>query len=204
MPEKEYQRLTRDQSRSQFAISFVSRSSLWLGKDHLLCVDTSGYTETYKRFYFRDIQAVIIRATGRRAVWNWIWGVPAIIFLLSLFGSLPYAGAAGPDSNLGEIVFFAFLTSIFAVALLINNLLGRACVCQLRTAVQIEDLPSLNRLRRARKVLGRIRPLITAAQGGQLSPENISHRMRTETQTSPAAAPAEGAADNPNAPPVIT
>jgi len=204
MPEKEYQRLARDQPRSRFAIAFISRSGLWLGKDHLLCVDSSGYTETYKRFYFRDIQAIVIRATNRRAIWNWIWGVPTNIFLLLLLGSLPYTGSAGPNSNLGEIVCFAFLTSVFALALLINSLLGRACVCQLRTAVQIEELPSLNRLRRARKVLNRLRPLITAAQGGQLSPEIISDWMRTGTQTSAAAAAPGPAADHPNAPPVIS
>jgi hypothetical protein len=46
----------------------------------------------------------------------------------------------------------------------------------LRTAVQIEELPSLNRIRRTRRVLDRVRPLIVAAQG-PLAPEEISGRM---------------------------
>ncbi len=41
---------------------------------------------------------------------------------------------------------------------------GPTCRCTLSTAVQTQDLPSLNRVRTARKVLARIRPFIEAAQ----------------------------------------
>jgi hypothetical protein len=111
---------------------------------------------------------------------------------------------------LGEIVFFAFLGFVFAVPLLINNLLGPSCVCHLRTAVQTEELSSLNRLRRARKLLNRIRPLIAAAQG-ELSPGEIPARLRaavgsadgtTMTPAVSAAPPPD--ANHPDAPPVIT
>jgi len=206
MPDQEYQRLTRTRSRT----AFVSRSSLWLGKDHLLCVDSSGYTETYKRFHFRDIQAVTFMATKRRAIWNWVLGPVSAIFLVLLLASLPYTGSTGPRSNLGEIVFFAFLGFVFAVPLLINNLLGPSCICHLRTAVQIEELSSLNRLRRARNLLNRIRPLIVAAQG-ELSPREIPDRLRAAVGSPDAATPAPGVTaspspttDRPDAPPVIT
>jgi hypothetical protein len=199
MPEKEYQRLTPARSRT----TFVSRSSLWLGKDHLLCIDSSGYTETYKRFYFRDIQTVIIVISKRRVVWNWVLGPLTAIFLVLLLGSLPYTGSTGSNSNLGEIVFFAFLGFIFALPLLINNILGPSCVCHLRTAVQIEELPPLNRLRRARKALNRLRPFMVAAQGG-LPPEEISARMRAAVASPDSVAPRPTVADNPDAPPVIS
>src|SRR5213082_404842 len=81
MPEKEYQRLTRARPRSRFAVVSSGNSSLWLGKDHLLCIDTSGYTENYKRFYFRDIQALLIRKTGRRKWWGLVFAVLAVAFL---------------------------------------------------------------------------------------------------------------------------
>jgi hypothetical protein len=204
MPAKDYQRLTYARSRSAFVAVSMSRSSLWLGKDHLLGVDSSGYTETYKRFYFRDIQAVTLMGTKRRAIWNWVLGPLTAIFLLFLLASLPYTGSTGSNSNLGEIVFFAFLGFVFAVPFLINNLLGPSCICHLRTAVQIEELPSLCRVRKTRRVLEQIRPLIIAAQGGQLSPETISTWMRAGVQTSPVTAPPETATDNPNAPPVIS
>ena len=203
MPEKEYQRLTPARSRSEYAVAFTSRSSLWLGKDHLLCIDSSGYTETYKRFYFRDIQTVIIVISKRRVVWNWVLGPLTAIFLVLLLGSLPYTGSTGSNSNLGEIVFFAFLGFIFALPLLINNILGPSCVCHLRTAVQIEELPPLNRLRRARKALNRLRPFMVAAQGG-LPPEEISARMRAAVASPDSVAPRPTVADNPDAPPVIS
>ena len=61
MPEKEYIRLARGR-RSNIAGFSTSGgyASLWQGKDHLLSIDSSGYTEEYKRFYYRDIQAIII------------------------------------------------------------------------------------------------------------------------------------------------
>jgi len=205
MAEKEYQRLT-----AMTGVAFVSRSSLWLGKDHLLSIDSNGYAETYKRFYFRDIQEITFMATRRRFIWNWFLGAPAAVFLALLLGSLPYKGSAGPNSNLGEIVLFGFLTAICVLPFLINNLLGPTCICHLRTAVQTEVLSSLNRLRRARKTLNRIRPFIAAAQGA-LSPEEIPARMRaailspaeatTATGASPVPPPAT---DRPDAPPVLS
>ena len=63
MPEVEYRRLTRARNRSRFALVATSRASLWLAKDHLLQIDTSGYTENYKRFHFRDIQALVLCKT---------------------------------------------------------------------------------------------------------------------------------------------
>jgi len=98
-------------------------------------------------------------------------------------------------------------TLAFALPLAINNALGPTTIGYLRTAVQTEELPSLSRLRRVRRVLARLRPLITQAQG-QLAPEEISARMR-ELAQSPASAADAGAepvryvAHDPNAPPRI-
>src|SRR4051794_11160105 len=59
-----YERLTRSRPRTRFGLVSTGNGSLWLGPDHLLCIDSSGYTENYKRFYFRDIQALFIRETN--------------------------------------------------------------------------------------------------------------------------------------------
>jgi hypothetical protein len=73
----------------------------------------------------------------------------------------------------------------------------------LRTAVQIEQLASLSRLRRARKVLDRLRPLIAEAQG-PLGPEEIGARM-PELAGVAAADPiaSQSVVEDPNAPPQI-
>jgi len=198
MAELNYKRLSRARSRSTFAVAFMSRSSLWLGEDHLLGVDSNGYAETYKRFYFRDVQAITIRATKRRVVWNWILGVLAAFCLARCnFGSLH---KSPPDMQ--TIVFLSIAIFVFGIPLLLNNLFGRTCVCQLYTAVQIEELPSLCRVRQARNILEKIRPLIAAAQG-RLTDEEISARMR-ETMPLAAATDQPATPKIPDAPPIIS
>jgi hypothetical protein len=200
---REYQRLTRTRNRHLFSFAISSRTSLWLGGDHLLCIDTNGYTETYKRFYFRDIQAFTLTSSKRRLIWNLVLGFLTVPCLAGLVTTL----LSTPGADAGAIVGWSVPTFVFGVPLLINNLLGPACVCYLRTAVQVEELASLSRWRKARNVLARLRPLIAAAQG-ELAPEEIPARLREL-----AAAPAPGDAapetapkfvvDDPNVPPRI-
>lgn len=183
MAEKEYKRLTRARMRRKgFITAFATRSSLWLGKDHLLAVDSTGYTEEYKRFYFRDIQAITLVASQRRIIWNWVLGVFTVICV----AGWSYGLLSRSSEEVGALIAGTIVTLIFAVPLFINNFLGRTCTCHLRTAVQTEELPSLSRVRRAHAVFNRIRPLIAAAQG-QLAPEEIPGRMR-ELIGSPATA----------------
>ena len=53
---------------------------------------------------------------------------------------------------------------IGVMALLWNYLLGPGCVVYVVTRVQTQPLPSLVRIKKARKVLARLTPLIAAAQ----------------------------------------
>ena len=70
---KEYQRLpgrgTLLDGDKWYATS-RAMCTVWLGRDHLLLVSRAGYTENYKRFYFRDIQAIIIRKTVTSLIGN--------------------------------------------------------------------------------------------------------------------------------------
>jgi hypothetical protein len=129
--------------------------------------------ETYKRFYFRDIQAVVIRTTSARTIWNIVMVLPLIGCLTGLMVSL----TSNPQNEVA-ILTWLILSCILLLVVLINNVRGASCACYLRTAVQIERLPSLNRVRKARRVLNRIRPLMAAVQGGELSAEAVSTQMR--------------------------
>jgi hypothetical protein len=131
-----------------------STSTLWQGKDHLLVRDTMLFQEDYKRFYFRDIQAVIIRATSRAMVWNII-----LAFLVLAMAALWAVSGA-----VGETVAGIFGLPAL-ICLIINFLRGPSCVTYLQTAVHVEEVPSLNRLRRARRVLTDLRRLIETEQG---------------------------------------
>jgi hypothetical protein len=138
---------------------------LYLAVDHLLQVSSSGFTEIYRRFYLRDIQAISLRESMHGKVWNGIWGflafLPAIV-------ALQVGGAA-------TVVWWG-ITGIFLLLLAINITRGPTCVCQVRTAVQTRPLPSLNRVRRASKVIAQLKPLIEAAQG-TLPPDEFIRRI---------------------------
>ena len=125
---------------------------------------------------------------------------PFALGLTALFiATVPQTSPSSWNSN--EIIGGIFLGSValsFLLLLLLNTLRGSACVCHLRTAVQEEELPSLNRVRRARKVLDRLRPLIAATQG-QLAPEEIQARLQELASQQSAGY----VADDPNAPPRI-
>jgi hypothetical protein len=156
--EKEYQRLPGRGMRREGTVVAASHSfcTLWLGRDHLLCIESQGgYTESYKRFYYRDIQAIVVRRTSTYRNWNIALGSLTGFFLLLTVVS----GA--------EVLAWVFGT--VAACLLAGWLLhawrGPTCKCQLQTAVQTDDLPSLTRLRTADRVLDRLRPLIEATQG---------------------------------------
>jgi hypothetical protein len=195
MSEIRYQRLTRAHARSVFAVAVRTRTSLWLGEDHLLCVDTNGYTESYKRFYFRDIQAVTIRESARRNIYNAILVLPVVI----CFVGLVITGLEG--KNIAGIIAWSVFFALFGIPLVVNNVRGATCACQLRTAVQIEDLPSLSRVRQTRKILNKIRPRLAAAQGGELPAETIVARMRILAAVPAGESAANPVPDEPDVPP---
>src|SRR5205823_5634583 len=61
----------------------LSRAALFTADDHfLLCDYRSGFTERYKRFYFRDIEAIIIRKTNGWLFWIMAWILIGLIFLM--------------------------------------------------------------------------------------------------------------------------
>ena len=203
MADQKYRRLTRTRARSQFAVAFMARSRLWLGNDHLLLVDTNGYTETYKRFYFRDIQAVSIRRTTRH---RWLAAIAGFFALLFLGLTLAVAPKTSPAQwSADEIAGGSVLGGIagfFALLVLLNFLFGPACRCFLRTAVQTEELPPLCRVRQTRKVLDKIRPLIVAAQG-QFTAEEVSARMQETLLAANPTRPPEPSAPG-SVPPVMS
>jgi hypothetical protein len=164
--EVKYKRLTRARPRTRFSVVSAGNSSLWLGPDHLLCIDSTGFTENYKRFYFRDIQAVIVRKTDGYKYWGLAWGLLTLFFAASAFLT---------SDSVGRIVLLS-IAGFFALCMFLNFALGPTSACHVQTAVQNEPLPSIVRLRKARKVLNLLRPLIVTAQG-ELAPQEIAARF---------------------------
>lgn len=155
MAEKEYKKLPGSGTKRRAFFDVVrTRTSLWQGKDHLLYVLSTGYTEDYKRFYYSDIQAITIRKTIRYMVWNII-----LLTFLVCFGAAAYSYSDKfLVATLYTVAFFSFLF------LVINLSMGQTCICQLYTQVSTEELCSLKRLRTAKKVINIITPLIEEKQ----------------------------------------
>ena len=145
----------------------VSRCTLWLGPDHLLAVDNHGYSEDYKRFYLKDIQAITLVRNAAGIIRAWLlagWAFAAVLLvLLALAFRWP----------VGLTVAGSIVAAFFLLCLLVNRLRGPTCTGYLQTAVQTERLYSLNHVRQAEKVLARLAGLVEATQGA-LSPEQTA------------------------------
>ncbi len=198
MANADYQRLTRARLRWAFGVLFTTRSSLWLGQDHLLVIDSNGYTETYRRFFFRDIQCFMVALSQRQITWNIVLGVLTVI---GVVGWALYFRSHAPGLVSASLATATVL--LFGVPLLMNNLLGATCTCHLRTAVQTGCRPSIKRVRQAHRIMDQLRPLILQAQSAQTSGTGS---LPTQQPTGTAGEPpgAEGGSPEPgNIPPRI-
>ena len=135
----------------QFGLATGGWLSLYLGQDHLLLRKTVAFTESYRRFYFSDIEAITIRKTPRWHIWTAVWICAIAVCLVAMQA----AQRAHPVA-----VIFAV---IFGVCALINVARGATCLTHLQTKVQTRVLP-LRRIRKAMRVMNKVTPAITAAQ----------------------------------------
>ncbi len=142
-----------------FRLVSNASSHLWLGDDHLLQVQISYFSEAYKRFAYGDIQALLLRETARGLMTT---------LLLGAFAAGGGLLAWGMDDETARWIFVGlggFFFGLFAV----NLSRGKTCRCHLQTAVGPHALPSLSRVRPARKALRLITERVEAAQGVQRS-----------------------------------
>jgi len=140
MAEKIYRpipKLGTGQGRFQIGI----RSKIFQGPDHLLIVQSTGYTEEYKRVFYRDIRWVDIRPSRLQ-----LWVALAVGILFLFFAVFPYLA--------GAPIEFAIIFGVpFIVWFLINLFLGKTCDCYVGTNVQTLKLPVPRRV-------GKVSPLI--------------------------------------------
>lgn len=139
--------------------------TLWRGDDHLLLVQTMPGGESYRRFYYRDIEAIVVRPTRVRLWVNVVLLLTAALSFLSVL--LVYLG----NPAHAGIVWMSLGGAFWLVLAGINTARGPTDEVRIQTAVQFERIPSLGRRRHAQRVLGQLRPLILADQGTEENPE---------------------------------
>ncbi len=138
--------------------------SLYEGPDHLLQIKSTGVSENYRRFFYRDIKYLHIAKTRVALIENLI-----ITGLITLFGLWGYFILEDIEPL---AVFFWIISGVSFLCLLYSILSGGSCQCWIETDVQRERLFSVNRIRPAKKIFVRVAPLIEKEQG-RLSPEAL-------------------------------
>jgi hypothetical protein len=164
-PSKRYRKLP---GLGYFGLGF---SRNWVGEDHLLAVSSFLGVERYRRYYFKDIEAFIVRRTAARLIWNAVFAGAALIS--AILAGIIWLGSnkGGPDSEVGRgfAVFFGIAAAGCIALVAGNSLRGATCAVYIQTTSGGEQLPALLRSRTAERALRRLRPMIEAAQAPVIS-----------------------------------
>ncbi|MBU1171785.1 MAG: hypothetical protein KKD44_19705 [Proteobacteria bacterium] len=158
--DKKYKRLPGKKRKT------FGSDTLWEGPDHLLLIESSGMSETYRRFYYKDIKSILIAKTKENFYKTFL--------VLGLFLGFTVLGLVFwiDDQNPASVFFFIF-SPIFLFYFLVCLAGGPSCACWIVTAVRKEKLSPSNRLRPTLKMMARLKPCIEAVQG-QLDRENLN------------------------------
>ena len=157
MPPSSYRRLTGKRR------SFLAFTQLFMGPDHLLLVRSSRFEERYQRFYFKDVQALVLTGLPRR---SWLHAAMAVLAGLSLL----IAATLLPSTAWRALL--ALLGLVPAAIGLADYFRGERCSMLLKTAVSNELLPPVSRMSTARLVISRLKPAIEQRQQlGEWTPE---------------------------------
>ncbi len=135
---------------------FLNRSSVWAGPGYLLLVRGSRFTEEYKRFYFRDVQAIAVARAPRFHVSTRMAFAAGILAALWFAARLKGGSYALPAIE-------ALAVALVAVWIYVSA--AQSCLCRIYTAVSGDQLPSIYRMWTARKFLAAVEPLIAQTQG---------------------------------------
>lgn len=174
--------------------SWLNQSTYWIGPNHLLVVEVSNYVERYRRFYFRDVQAILVQNSSVRL--GWIIGLGTGAF--GILAILLYVGVETwrfgyQNGDYLAIGVWLGLLLVFTSFLLANILRGPSCSVYLRTAVQNQKLSGISRWRKAEVLVAALTPLINAAQTSLPTAE--------QPDVAPTVAPQELNVAEPDAPP---
>jgi len=167
MTEIEYKRLKGTGRKS--SLGYRETFRLWMGQDHLLQISKIYYSEKYKRFYFRDIQGISLEKT-KKGFWT---NIALSICTLVLLGIGFFIYVKWNEMIPAWII--SGLAAPFIFLIIINSLLGPTCRCKLKTAVHLEEIPSLNRLWSAHKTLNQIVSKVQENQGSLASEDIITY-----------------------------
>lgn len=138
---------------------WVSIDSLWQAEDHILLVQRNGFTESYRRYYFGNIQGFVVTPTSAALKIAALCGIP------SLLGFLVTTLALMNQFEIGWCVAVDVFALPCFVGFLVNGWRGGTCTTHLCTAVGDVVVVPLGRQRDALRVIERLSGPIYSAQG---------------------------------------
>jgi hypothetical protein len=139
---------------------FIQKSSVWAGPDHLLLVRGSRFRDEYKRFYYRDVQAIAVARAPRFHFSTRAAAIACIVLIAALI-SISRARMGLAEHSLAPLGLV--LLALAGVWLYLSA--AQSCRCRIYTAVSGDELPSVYRLWTARRFLAQAEPLIAQTQG---------------------------------------
>ena len=166
-PAQEYRRLP---GRSGLLI----RHSLWMQPDHLLRVRANPFSQQYRRYYFADIQALVLTELPGTAAFYWYAAAISLVFTALM---LTYAGHPG----------WGILPVLLALPALYLAWRVPNCTCYLKTSVSTDKLPAIRHRGAARKAIAMVMGEIERVQG-PLSRETLDAHA-TSSLVTPTGAP---------------
>ncbi len=154
----------------------LGNDQLWIGTDHLLLVESTGISERYKRFYFKDIQAINLLKT-KKTYYKIV--VLTLLFLLSAAGCAFFWNIGVDPAS----IFCAVICPVVLFYLVRLLIKGASCDCWMYSSVQKEKLTPINTIKTAGKFLSLIVPQIETVQGtlNDLTLETAQERIKAGT-----------------------
>jgi hypothetical protein len=155
-------------------LSWRGIGSLWLAEDHLLEVASIIILENYRRYFFADARAFVVRRTKVRLIWGWILGGVGAVLAIVAIGSWQLGVANAAEDWHFALYVPAFLFGVgalfFFVLLIINLSLGPTCRCHILTSTGWHALSAPTRLGPANGAQAQIISIVQTAQGAAAVP----------------------------------
>ncbi len=174
-PRSAYTKLTRRRRR------VGGYSQLWVAPDHILLVNSSRFSEEYKRFAFSDIQTIVVTELPSNIV-------PQIVMILAALAWMSLWFAVDSRFLKWTIEVIGAFALLWPIVDIVRGPRSRAF---LHTRVSRELLEPVNRMKTALDFLETIRPRVEAVQG-VLPLEGF-----VTSETAPAVAPPPEIASSP-------
>jgi hypothetical protein len=134
-------------------------------------VEGSRIHETYKRVYYRDVQALLVVKRNRFLIDARLWLLPFVLAIAVAMLPLEWRG-------IGALLTFLILPGVLIYLFVAASFHG--CRLFLATAVGNVAVTSVFRLWQARRFHDRVEPMIAAAQQSMATPPPLAPPMSTE------------------------